>query len=215
MTEGASGQFEGNPYSALSIRFWAMWGLAQAGVVTAFAGAMYLLFPYMDGVAGVIAAGAAVILFTLALIAICMVPMRVLQKRGIEGKMRPAYRRYTLRFLPAMLGYVVVLLAATMYWNEAKPTGAVLWLLGIAPSLPLLLAIRAIVLLPREENDEYIRDCIYRSYAWGTGGALALCTVWGFLDLFEAVPHVQLWAVFPIWAVCMGLARLIPNERRA
>jgi hypothetical protein len=205
----------GNPYAQLGPKFWVPWSFALAGVLAAFAGAMWAMFSFDVSVLGLAARWAAVTVFTLALIALFMLPWRVLRKRGLEGHMRPAYRRYTLRFLPAMLGYGAFLMGAIYYWKEAHPEGLTAWLVGLAPSLPLLFAIRAITLLPREEDDEYLRDRTYRAYALATGGMLAICSVWGFLDLFEVVPHVQLWAAFPIWAVCLAIAQCIPGRRAA
>jgi hypothetical protein len=201
----------GNPYAQLGPKFWVPWSVAMASVLAAFAGVMWAVFPFSESLPGMAAGGTAVIAFTLALIALSMLPMRVLQKKGIEGHMRPAYRRYTARFLPAMFGYVIFLMGAIYYWKEAHPEGLTAWLVGLAPSLPLLFAIRAITLLPREEEDEYLRDRTYRAYALATGGMLAICSIWGFLDLFEVVPHVQLWAAFPIWAVCLAIAQCMPH----
>jgi hypothetical protein len=206
-------QPHGLGHAKLGAKFWALWWVGFVAINLCFIAAMIFVAPRMDGLVGSIAGGAVVIVGTLALIGMCMLPMRVLQKRGLEGRMRPAYRRYTWRFLPAMFGYVIVLIAAINFMQDAKPTGVLAWLVGIAPSLPVLLAIRAIVLLPREEDDEFLRDGIYQGYAWATGGTLAICSVYGFLDLFSVVPHVQLWAVFPIWAVCLGFAQAARARR--
>jgi hypothetical protein len=179
-------------------------------ISAAFVAAMWWIAPQMEELPGIAMGGAAVLVFTGGLIGLSMIPYRIRQKRGIEGQMRAPYRRYMLRFLPAMLGYVVLLLLAVWYAKQAQPTGALAVVIAIAPALPLLLAIRAIFLLPREEDDEYQRDRLYRVYAFATGGTLAICTVWGFLDMFSVVPHAEMWVAFPIWAMCMGLARCFP-----
>jgi hypothetical protein len=128
--------------------------------------------------------------------------------------MRPAYRRYVARFLPAMFAYVFLLMAAVSYADSAEPTGVIAWAVAIAPAIPILFAIRAIFLLPREEDDEYQRDRINRSYAWATGATLMVCTSVGFLDMFGVVPHLELWIAFPMWAIFMGLARCLPLGSR-
>lgn len=199
----------GDETPKLGARFWAMWWAGAAAIGIVFMTALMMLRPSMDTPWGTVAGGVGVIAFTLALIGWCMVPMRTLQKRGLGERMRPAYRRYMWRFLPAMFGYVVVLLAAISYSNAADPSGIVAWLVALAPAVPVLLAIRAIALLLTDENDEYLRQRMYRTFAMATALTLAVCTVWGFLDLFELVPHVQLWAAFPIWAVCMIPAQLL------
>jgi hypothetical protein len=48
-----------------------------------------------------------------------------------------------------------------------------------------------------------------RAFVLATALTMALCTVWGFLELFSLVPHVPLWSVFGIWAVCLMPAQLV------
>lgn len=128
---------------------------------------------------------------------------------------RPAGRRYTRRFLPAMMLYVLVFEAATWYYMHRHPTGLAAVLAGLAPSVPVLFAIRAMLLLLKEETDEYLRTRALETWSIATGLALCVCTVWGFLDQFEVVAHLPLWAAFPLWAVCIGPAQIIVNKRHA
>lgn len=208
MTPIASADAVEEPSAKLGVRFWMLWSTGFAAILVVFGGGLAMLRPWMGAVWGSIAGGTGVIAFTLALIGWCMLPAYIQQKRGVAERMRPAYRRYMWRFLPAMSGYVVVLLLAIGYANRAEPTGMLAWLVAIAPAVPVLFAIRAIALLIPEETDEYLRLRNYRVFALTTTFTLAVCTVWGFLDLFGRVPHVQLWAVFPIWAVCMIPAQI-------
>ena len=198
------------PSANLGIGFWAIWLAGMLALSAAFSAAMWWIQPHMESLPSMAMGGVAILAFTGGLIGLAQIPYRIRQKRGIEGPMREPYRRYTMRFMPAMFGYVILLLLAVWYAKEAEPTGLVAWAIAIAPALPLLLAIRAIFLLPREEDDEYLRERLYRAYALATGGTLAICTVWGFLDMFSVVPHAEMWIAFPIWAVCMGLARCLP-----
>lgn len=197
------------PGPNLGVGFWAAWASGMAAVVATFVGGL-VLFVLNDSPGGPIVGGAIVIAFTATLILLARLPYRERQKRGLEGHMREPYRRYTRRFLPAMFAYVVLLMAAVSYSNANEPTGVIAWLVAIAPAIPLIFAIRAIALLPQEEDDEYQRDRIYRSYAWATGATLMVCTTVGFLDMFDAIPHLDLWIVFPMWAVFQGLARCLP-----
>ena len=202
---------ENEPSAKLGMKFWAIWAVGMLALSAAFSATLWWLSPGMTTTPGVLIGAAAVMAFTIALIFGAMIPQRLRQKRGLEEKMREPYRRYIRRFMPAMFGYVVLLIAAVTYAKDAAPTGVLAFLIALAPAIPLLLAIRAISLLPREEDDEYQRDLLYRAYALATGGTLAICTVWGFLDMFSVVPHAEMWLAFPIWAFCMGIARCLPN----
>jgi hypothetical protein len=123
--------------------------------------------------------------------------------------MRTTYRRYMWRFLPAMIGYVIVLMAAIQFWEASKPTGSIAWLIALAPTIPILFVVRAVGLLLKEEDDEYWRARHVFAHTWATNATLAICAVWGFLDMFGLVFDVDLWAVFPIWALCLVPAQLV------
>jgi hypothetical protein len=136
-------------------------------------------------------------------------------KHPLVKQMRPAARRYMARFLPAMLLYVAVFEAATWYWLRMHPTGLRAVLAALVPAIPVLFAIRAMLLLLREETDEYLRARGLEVWALATVLTLGACTVWGFLDQFEVVPHLPLWAVFPLWAVCLFPAHIIVQKRHS
>jgi hypothetical protein len=140
---------------------------------------------------------------------------RLAQHATLVKQMRPAARRYLARFLPAMLLYVVVFEAATFYYLRLHPAGLAAVLAGLAPSVPVLFAIRAMMLFLKEETDEYLRAFMLEGWSLATGLTLALCTVWGFLDQFEVVPHLPLWAAFPLWALCLLPAYFILQKRRS
>ena len=130
-------------------------------------------------------------------------------------QLRPAGRRYTWRFLPAMMAYGAVFIAATWVYRNLHPTGLGAVLMGLSPSVPILFAIRAMMLFLKEETDEYLRSRMLEGWAIATGLALGVCTVWGFLDQFKVVPHLPLWAAFPLWACCMVPANFILQRRDA
>jgi|GEM_PF-115644 hypothetical protein len=198
------------PSAKLGAGFWAAWAAGMAAAFAAFAATLWLAYPHLDTFAGKMVGGAIVIAFTLAFIFIANIPNAIRRKRGFGERMREPNRRYMWRFLPAMFAYVILLMAAISYAKAAEPTGVIAWLVAIAPAVPILFAIRAIFLLPVEEDDEYQRARIYSSYAWATGATLMVCTAAGFLDMFGVVPHLEMWIAFPMWAVFMGLARCLP-----
>jgi hypothetical protein len=197
----------------LGLGFWLPWLAGLAAIAAVFVAGMWMLAPRMGSIWGSVAGGTGVIAFTLALIGYCFLPRRTLRRRGFEDRMRPAARRYMWRFLPAMMSYVAVLIVAISYANAAEPSGVAAWLVALAPAVPLLFAIRAVALFLIEEDDEYLRERLYRQVAAATALTLAVCTVWGFLDLFGVVPHVELWVVFPIWGGCLVPAQFLLQRR--
>ena len=88
-------------------------------------------------------------------------------------------------------------------------------LAALAPSVPLLFAIRAMMLFLKEETDEFLRSRMLEGWSLAAGLTLAVCTVWGFLDQFEIVPHLPLWTAFLIWACCLIPAQFLLARRDA
>lgn len=192
----------------LGAGFWTLWGGGMAVLAAGAFGLPIWLKQTMTGEAAVLLQVGAVMGFTLALIGLSMLPRQIKVKRGLEKPVRAPQRRYLARFVPAMMLYVVLLMGAVLYWKSAEPAGVMAWLVALAPSLPLLLAVRAIALLVFEEDDEFQRARHMHAFVWATCGTLAICSVYGFLDMFGVVPDVEMWAVFAIWAVCLCPAQI-------
>ena len=130
-----------------------------------------------------------------------------LRSRGLVAPMRPPIRRYMRRFLPAMGVYAVVLFASMRLYRNYELATPLLWLIAIAPALPLIAAITAIGLYLKEEDDEFQRTLAINAHVLATGLMLAIMTVWGFLEQFQLVGHIPAWSAFPILALC-----LIPSQ---
>ena len=133
---------------------------------------------------------------------------------GMTGRNRSAANRnYTRRFMAAMSVYVFTLLGAVSALKYLKPTGVLAYALAIAPALPLIAAIGVIGLYLREETDEFQRAIQTEAALWATGAMLAIATVWGFLEMFGLVPHIDSWCAFPIWSVLLGPGQLLARRR--
>jgi hypothetical protein len=180
---------------------WVIW----AGTIIYFGGVLFLPRPLK----AVVGLGGMAFLCLGVLGFVCWLAPR----SPLMNLMRPAGRHYVTRFLPAMLLCIAVFEAATWYYMRMHPTGFMAVLAALAPSVPILFVIRATVRLLKEETDEYLRTRALETSALATGLALSVCTVWGFLDLFEVVPHMPLLAALPLWACCIGPARWILNRR--
>ena len=128
-------------------------------------------------------------------------------------KMSPAGKRYLARFTPAMTAYVGVLFASIWWIKHRDPQGPLLWVLALAPALPIIAVIAIMGLYVVEETDEFQRSILVQAMLWGIGVTLAGCTAWGFLENVELVPHLPLYMVFPIFCLAMGLAQPLVRWR--
>lgn len=146
----------------------------------------------------------------LSLLALALVvPMVVSARRKVqaEGDFSPALKAYNNRIMVGSGVYVLTFLAAVSAHNRAPPHGAWLWLLAIAPTIPLLGMIWAMARYLRDETDEYLRHRAIMAALFGLTLVLVLGTVWGFLETFGVAPHVWSWWVFPVWALGLGIAQ--------
>jgi hypothetical protein len=120
----------------------------------------------------------------------------------------PVIVRYNRRFLVACFGYVLGLGIAIMLWNTYEPSGPVVFAIALLPTIPTFGMIWAMGRYLVEETDEYLRYRTVRAAIMSLGGVLTIGIFWGFLEMFELVPHVWSWWVLPAWAGGLGVAQL-------
>jgi len=114
-------------------------------------------------------------------------------------------RRYIWRFSASMTLYVAFLCLAVSEFRRGHPTGAVAYLLAVLPSIPIIGTIASVGLYLAEEKDEFQRTVLVQSMLWGIGATLAATSVWGFLENFVAVRHMEPFLVYPMFCFFVGI----------
>lgn len=125
----------------------------------------------------------------------------------------PAMLAYNKRVLASSFGYVLGLGIAITLWRNYELSGPLVFGISLLPTLPTFGIVWAMGRYLAEEQDEYLRHRTIMSALWALGLVLALGIFWGFLEMFELVPHVWAWWVLPVWAVGLGLAQLWQKVR--
>jgi hypothetical protein len=185
------------------------------GVVACGAAAVAFSFTFgyvRDSHAGPVAETATILLYGAVIMGIAAWLAKVGQ-RAMKMTPSAAAKRYSHRFLIAMSLYVLALTGAIEADKLLQPGGVLHYGLAILPALPLMGAIVAMGLYLKEETDEFERAIQAEAALWATGGLLTLATVWGFLEMFGLVPHVQSWVAFPAWALFLAPAQVIARRR--
>ena len=121
------------------------------------------------------------------------------------SRFNPAQRRYNRSVLILSVIYAVVLISAITFFRSNSPTGVTAFVAAILPALPV---IGFFVVMGRyllEEQDEYLRMLTVRQTLWATGFALSVATIWGFLESFELVDHIDSYYVAVLWFGGLGL----------
>lgn len=121
----------------------------------------------------------------------------------------PAIRRYNRRVLWLSLGYALFLFGAIYAFNHHLLSGPAAYAAAILPSLPIIGIFAAIGFYLVEEEDEYVRMLMVRQSLWASGFALSLATIWGFLESFELVTHIEPFYVAVLWFGGLGIGALI------
>jgi hypothetical protein len=142
-----------------------------------------------------------------AVFSLCLIMLRQASLNRAEqcGVDTPALRAYNRRALIWAFSYIVLLGIALTARNTWHPTGPILWLLALLPSLTIAYFVWAMGQYLTEEDDEYQRMRQVNAALFATGFLLVIASVWGFLEVFGIAPHAEgFWAV-GIWAVGLGL----------
>jgi hypothetical protein len=119
-----------------------------------------------------------------------------------------AQRRYNKRVVWLSLFYAVALVGAVYGFKHHLVTGPLAWVVAVLPALPIVGIFAAIGLYLVEEQDEYVRVMTARQTLWASGFALSIATVWGFLESFELVGHVESYWVSILWFGGLGLGTM-------
>ena len=116
----------------------------------------------------------------------------------------PAHRRYVVRTVGFMSGYVVINVVAILgaFDDIASPVAA--WALALAVSAPVIGQIWATLALMRE-SDEFVRAVVAKQFILAAGAAMALASVWGFGESYAAAPHIPAWMIYPLFWGCFGV----------
>ncbi len=108
-------------------------------------------------------------------------------------------RAYLKRMGLAMGCYMIAIIAGVYLVSRNLVDGPIVWMLALLPGLSIVGAFYAIGRLILETKDEFIRMLIVRQSLIATGFALSVATVWGFLENFELVRHVDSYWIAILW----------------
>lgn len=138
-----------------------------------------------------------------------------LARRRSDGCISRAMADYNRRIVFSSLGYVLGLGIAVTLWNSYQLSDALVFAISLLPTVPTFGIIWAMARYLSDETDEYLRHRTIMASIHGLGLVLSVGILWGFLEMFELVPHVWAWWVLPAWAIGTGLSNLwqkVPGE---
>ena len=120
-----------------------------------------------------------------------------------------AWKRYNWRVVWLSLIYAAFLIAAVYGFKHAMIPAAFKYLVAVLPALPIIGIFGAMGRYLVEEQDEYVRMLMVRQTLWASAITLSLATIWGFLESFELVSHIDAYYVSVVWFSGLGLGACI------
>ena len=123
--------------------------------------------------------------------------------------MNPAWKRYNIRVVWLSVLYSVFLIAAVYGFKHEMLSGAGAYAAAILPAIPVIGIFAAIGRYLVEEQDEYVRMLMVRQTLWASGFAISISTIWGFLENFDLVGHVDSYYIVVLWFGGLGLGACI------
>lgn len=121
-----------------------------------------------------------------------------------------ATRRYNRAVLILSAIYVALLFGVnTLFNHHALSDGPIAYVAAILPALPIIGVFAAIGRYLVEEQDEYVRMLMVRQTLIASGFALSFATIWGFLESFDLVDHIDSYYVAVLWFGGLGLGACV------
>ena len=186
---------------ARTIPTWTKWTLFTVGAVALAA------IPFWLRVARPFS-GPAMVIAILAWVAVYTAYVFVGSARLAGGELRPVMKRYRRRLLVALLAYAVILVGSLSLLRGGHLAGPLLWIVAVAPAVPILGVLVTMGLYLKEEPDEFERMIHVEAMLWGLGAVLGVNTVWSFLSNANTVPEPPLFVVFClVWGLSQPLIR--------
>ena len=119
-----------------------------------------------------------------------------------------AWKRYNIRAIWLSLAYAAFLLPAVYGFKHQLIGGPAAYLVAILPALPNNGILAAIGRNQVEEQDDYVRMLMVRQTLWASAFTLSLATIWGFLDNFQLVGHIDGYWIVVVWYFGLGIGGL-------
>jgi hypothetical protein len=120
-----------------------------------------------------------------------------------------ASTRYNWRMIWLSLLYAALLIGAVYGFKHQLFAGPLAYVAAVLPAVPIIGIFAAIGRYLVEEQDEYVRMLMVRQTLWASGFALSVATVWGFLESFDLVEHVDAYSVAIVWFFGLGVGSLM------
>ena len=177
-------------------------------------GLMFLSYAALGALAMIGAIEGTALLILMLVPIVLMVPLMKSANRRVDagGESCMAKGQAQMRYMKrvAISTSIYMFAMGGLVYTENADDLAEIWrvLAAIPPGLAIIGVFWAIGRLIVEEQDEFIRMLVVRQSLIATALALSAATIWGFLEVADAVPHADAywWAVLWFAGLAVGAA---------
>ena len=125
------------------------------------------------------------------------------------SRFNPAQRRYNRSVLLLSLAYALILFGVITFFKNSSPTGLSAYAAAILPALPIVGIFAVMGRYLADEQDEFVRMLTVRQTLYASAFALSIATIWGFLENFDLVGHIDAYYVAVLWFGGLGIGSCI------
>jgi hypothetical protein len=133
--------------------------------------------------------------------------------RGAEGvtkmRMKPAARRNLIRTSIAMAVYLAGVVAATYLIERQGVSGLLAFGLALVPGIAMAGMFWSSGKTIAETEDEFMRMLAVRQHLIAAGFAMSVASVWGMLEMFKLVEHVNVFFIVVPWAIGIFIGMVV------
>jgi hypothetical protein len=131
-------------------------------------------------------------------------------KRSLAvSRLNLAQRRYNRSVLLLSLAYAFILFGVITFFKNSSPTGLSAYAAAILPALPIVGIFAVMGRYLADEQDEFVRMLTVRQTLYASAFALSVATVWGFLENFDLVDHIDAYYIAVLWFGGLGIGSCI------
>jgi hypothetical protein len=122
--------------------------------------------------------------------------------------MKPAAVRNLQRTGAILVTYLAGIFAAKYLIGHGL-TGPLAYGLAVIPGLAMAAIFWVSAKAIAETEDEFMRMLAVRQHLIAAGFTMAVASVWGTLEMFDLVPHVEAFYIVILWALGIFLGMLV------
>lgn len=125
------------------------------------------------------------------------------------AQMQTATRRNLFRTVIITIVYVGGVFAADYLIKRAGVAGPLAFAVALVPGLAIAALFYSNGKMIAETKDEFMRMLAVRQQLIAAGFAMSVASVWGVLEMFDQVPHVEAFYIVVLWAAGLFVGSLV------